>query len=316
VIGTMAHGIYGLIVSFFIHPYRPRLSLAETRSLLPTSFWVVVKSMGDFVIARLDQIIVVRSLGTEAAGIYYLSSEISRIATFSTILPIGRALHPGYVKLLDEPERLASAYLKVFAFIVTVAVSIGLGLSAVARDFIHVVLGSQWTAVVPVIEILAASQAAMAISISVSPLLQAAGKFRSWALLIWMIAFVLAGALAIGVAYGGLMAIAWAHLGGSCVVMLLTVLVSANLLSTSYWRVFRVMIRPLLAGGVMYATVNYLHLDTLDLPAVTLVMDMAIGGLSFVAALLGLWVAGGRPDGMESDILERLNIRMPGRSFA
>ena len=214
------------------------------------------------------------------------------------------------------PDRLESAYLKVFAFVVTVAVSIGLGLSAVAKDFINVVLGSQWTAVVPVIEILAASQAAMAISISVSPLLQAAGKFRSWALLIWMIAFVLACSLMIGVAYGGLMAIAWSHLGGSCVVMLLTLFVSANLLSTSYWRVFRVMIRPLLAGGLMYATVKYLHLDTLDLPIVTLVMDMAVGGVTFIAVLLGLWVLGGRRDGMESDILERLNIRVPGRSFA
>jgi len=94
-------------------------------------------------IAKLDQLIVVRSMGIEATGIYYLSAEISRIATFSTILPIGRALHPGYVKLIDEPERLASAYLKVFAFIVTVAASIGFGLSAVSKDFIAVVLGSQ-----------------------------------------------------------------------------------------------------------------------------------------------------------------------------
>ena len=316
VIGTMAHGVYGLIVSYYIHPYRPRLSLVESRALLPSSCWVLVKSMGDFVIGKLDQIIVVRSLGTEATGIYYLSAEISRIATFSTILPIGRALHPGYVKLMDDPQRLASAYLKVYAFVVTVAASIGLGLSAVAQDFIFVVLGSQWTAVGPVIEILAVSQAAMAISISVSPLLQAAGKFRSWALLIWMIAFVLVCSLMIGVAYGGLMAIAWAHLGGSCVAMLLTVFVSADLLSTSYWRVFRVMIRPLLASGMMYATVNYLHLETLDLPAVTLVMDMAVGMVSFVVGLLGLWLLTGRPDGMERDILERLNIRIPGRALA
>ncbi len=316
VIGTMAHGVYGLIVSYIIHPYRPRLCLQESRSLLPSSFWVVVKSMGDFVIAKLDQVIVVRSLGTEAIGIYYLSAEISRIATFSTILPIGRALHPGYVKLMDDPERLASAYLKVFAFVVMVAASIGLGLSAVSPDFIYVVLGSQWTSVVPVIEILAVSQAALAISISVSPLLQAAGNFRGWALMIWMIAFVLVCSLFIGLAYGGLMAIAWAHLGGSCVVMLLTVLVSANLLSTSYWRVLRVMIRPLLASAIMYAAVKYLHLDTLDLPAVTLILDMAVGAVAFVVGLLGLWFLTGRPDGMERDLLERLNIRIPSRSLA
>jgi O-antigen/teichoic acid export membrane protein len=316
VIGTMMHGVYMLIVSFIIHPYRPWFSLQEHRSLLPSSFWVVVKTMGDFVIAKLDQLIVVRSLGTEATGIYYLSAEISRIATFSTILPIGRALHPGYVKLIDEPERLASAYLKVFAFIVTIAASIGFGLSAVSKDFIAVVLGSQWSTVVPVIEILAVSQAAMAISISVSPLLQAAGNFRGWAMLIWMIAFVLVCALMIGVAYGGLMAIAWAHLGGSSVVMFLTVLVSANLLSTSYWRVFRVMIRPLLASAIMYVTVVYLHLDSLDLPAVTLILDMAVGMVSYGVALLGLWFVSGQPDGMESDILERLKIRVPKRSLA
>ena len=66
----------------------------------------------------------------------------------------------------------------------------------------------------------------------------------------------------------------------------------------------------------MYATVNYLHLETLDLPAVTLVMDMAVGMVSFVVGLLGLWLLTGRPDGMERDILERLDIRIPGRSLA
>jgi O-antigen/teichoic acid export membrane protein len=316
VIGTMMHSVYMMIVSFIIHPYRPWFSLQEYRSLLPSSFWVVVKSMGDFVIAKLDQVIVVRSLGTEATGIYYLSAEISRIATFSTILPIGRALHPGYVKLIDEPARLEAAYLKVFAFIVTVAASIGFGLSAVSKDFIAVVLGSQWATVVPVIEILAISQAAMAISISVSPLLQAMGNFRGWAMLIWMIAFVLVCSLMIGVAYGGLMAIAWAHLGGSAVVMLMTLAVSANLLSTSYWKVFRAMIRPLLASAIMYVTVLYLHLDSVDLPIVTLILDMAVGMVSFGAALLGLWYVSGQPDGMESDILERLKIRVPKRSLA
>jgi len=49
VIGTMMHGVYMLIVSFIIHPYRPWFSLQEHRSLLPSSFWVVVKTMGDFV---------------------------------------------------------------------------------------------------------------------------------------------------------------------------------------------------------------------------------------------------------------------------
>ena len=131
-----------------------------------------------------------------------------------------------------------------------------------------------------------------------------------------MIAFVLVCSLMIGVAYGGLMAIAWAHLGGSTVVMLLTVLVSANLLSTSYWRVFRVMIRPLLASAIMYVTVVHLHLDSLDLPIVTLGLDMAVGMVSFGVALLGLWFVSGQPDGMESDILERLKIRVPKRSLA
>ena len=98
--------------------------------------------------------------------------------------------------------------------------------------------------------------------------------------------------------------------------MLLTVLVSANLLSTSYWRVLRVMIRPLLASAIMYAAVKYLHLDTLDLPAVTLILDMAVGAVAFVVGLLGLWFLTGRPDGMERDLLERLNIRIPSRSLA
>ena len=43
---------------------------------------------------------------------------------------------------------------------------------------------------------------------------------------------------------------------------------------------------------------------------------LAKGAVSFVVALLGLWFVSGRPDGMEGDILERLNIRIPSRSLA
>ena len=76
------------------------------------------------------------------------------------------------------------------------------------------------------------------------------------------------------------------------------------------------VIRPLLASAIMYVTVVYLHLDSLDLPAVTLILDMAVGMVSYGVALLGLWFVSGQPDGMESDILERLKIRVPKRSLA
>jgi hypothetical protein len=55
----------------------------------------------------------------------------------------------------------------------------------------------------------------------------------------------------------------------------------------------------------MYAAVKALHLHGVGNPFLTLPLDAAVGAATYVSATLCLWWLCGRPEGAESDLLER-----------
>ena len=64
-------------------------------------------------------------------------------------------MSPAFSRIQDEPERIAAVWARVTRVLASLCVPALIGLVVVAPDFVPVVLGSQWAAAVPVIQILA-----------------------------------------------------------------------------------------------------------------------------------------------------------------
>jgi len=135
--GTIAGSCFGLALSYLVHPYRPRLSLAAMRELLGYSKWLQLANILAFASARAADFIIARITGAAALGFFTIAKEISRLPSTELAAPIHRGVFPGYAKVAADPILLKSAYLKVVSVIVLVVFPAGIGLSLVADPVVH-----------------------------------------------------------------------------------------------------------------------------------------------------------------------------------
>jgi O-antigen/teichoic acid export membrane protein len=104
---------------------------------------------------NVDQLLIGRVLGTASLGIYTLAHNVI-LAPFHRIAgPVQQVLFPAFARMQDDPERLASAWIKVSRLVGAISIPALVGLIVVAPDFVAVVLGDRWLEATTVIQILA-----------------------------------------------------------------------------------------------------------------------------------------------------------------
>jgi O-antigen/teichoic acid export membrane protein len=138
-------------------PWRPgfSFSLASLRDLGGFSIYMLGHRLLYYVQTNGDRFLVGRFLGTSALGAYAIA--------FNTIIqpaskiggPLQRVMSPAFCRIQEEPERIAAAWARVTRALAALTVPALGGLIVLAPDFVPVVLGSQWDAAIPVIQILA-----------------------------------------------------------------------------------------------------------------------------------------------------------------
>jgi O-antigen/teichoic acid export membrane protein len=102
-----------------------------------------------------DRFLIGRFLGAGALGVYAVGYNTMLVPASKLGGPLQRVMSPAFSRIQDEPERIAAAWARVTRMMAAVSVPALAGLIVVAPDFVPVVLGGQWTAAVPVVQILA-----------------------------------------------------------------------------------------------------------------------------------------------------------------
>jgi O-antigen/teichoic acid export membrane protein len=138
-------------------PWRPRFafSRASLRDLGGFSAYMLGHRLLYYLQTNGDRFLIGRFLGTAPLGAYAIA--------FNTILqpaskiggPLQRVMSPAFCRIQDEPARIAVAWSRVVRILAAVSVAPLAVLIVVAPDFVPVVLGDQWDAAIPVIQILA-----------------------------------------------------------------------------------------------------------------------------------------------------------------
>ena len=137
-------------------PWRPKLvySVASLRRLAGFSLRVFGTRLLFYLNRNLDNVLIGRFLGPRALGAYALSYNVMLMPFSNIASPIQEVLFPAFSRIQDEPGRIASAWLRVNRLVGAISIPALVGLVIVAPDFVPVLLGDQWAAAVPVIQIL------------------------------------------------------------------------------------------------------------------------------------------------------------------
>jgi len=90
VIGILAGGVIATLQSYPMHPFRPRLSLAEVRHMWGFSAWMLLVNLLEFANNKLDEIIIGRVRSTTEMGYYNVGSDVAATPVQEIVYPMTR----------------------------------------------------------------------------------------------------------------------------------------------------------------------------------------------------------------------------------
>lgn len=307
VIGNLVGRAVGVLLSYQMHPMRPRFSLEKMREIFSVSQWMLIDSIGAYLNRNLDKVVVGRFANASIVGGYTLASEISAMPSTEVLAPLNRVLFPAFVEAKDDLNELKRLYLLAQGIQTLLGISAGVGLALVAQEAVLVLLGAHWLFVVPFVQILALANAVEAITTSGSYVLITLGKIKSAVLINWLqVAFLVMGVcwtlptatalematLKIITVFLGFFISIW---------MLLQTLHNVTVLD-----IFRTVSRPLLATGSMTLAIVAIGQVTHFNPLLELLLKIVVGMLSFPITVMLMWNLAGKPIGPESYILDKI----------
>jgi len=308
VLGTLASAAAGLVLSYVMHPYRPRFDLSARRELLGFSFWLFLNSVIRFANIRLLDFIIAKHAGPHALGIFSTANDISSLPTTELSAPINRALFPGYAKLQNDDAILRQTVLDVFAILGVVAIPAGIGIASIAPLLVPVMLGPRWLETIPLIQILAIAGVIAVLQNNSYLVYLAKGRPRmttwiagSFAVVQALLAFLLLPRYGvIGVAMGMLLA-RTIYIPIEVGMLLYTLKIKPGTLIS-------VLIRPLISGLVMawvVIQVSSAFSGASGLEAIlALGVSVLTGAFIFTVILILAWRIAGAPQGGEMLFLQ------------
>jgi len=311
VAGQLLGTVLGVLLSYRASTYRPRLSLAAKTELFHASKWLMLNNLSQFLNGRAAEFIIGRVLGAKPLGIYTIGFEISTLPTTELVAPINRAAFPGYARVAGDLAQLRSSFLNVIGMIALISLPAALGIFAVADLMVRAVLGEQWMASVPIMQVLALFGAIQALQTNIAYIYLATGRLYLISVIGGLQFLLLLACMVPGLLWWGVQGAAWAYLATAIVMIPVNQILLARCLQLSATDFVRRLLRPLLAALLMLAVVlGFKHVAPAPVSShdyvVMLLACIALGAGSFCGALWLLWRGAGRPAGPEQVVFGKL----------
>ncbi|HEY2621242.1 MAG TPA: oligosaccharide flippase family protein [Acetobacteraceae bacterium] len=297
------------IISYVMHPYRPRISLRAWRDIAGFSVWTWLLSMARMIRDRCVIMIIGGMLNPAALGVFSIGQEVATLPETEFIGPLGRACFAGFAAARRVGLSVPEAYLRIVSSTSIIAIPASIGISSLAAPLVYVAFGAKWIEAVPVVEILAATGALAVLSRISTTLFNAFAYLGS---LFWTAVFISVAQIALLVPF-----VSYQGIVGAAIALAIAALIEQSILSVLVFR--RLAMRPwnllsrvwrcLVTSAVMAVLLALSGLGwsanatTISANVWQLFVASLFGAAVYMIALLGLWVVSGRPNGPEVDLL-------------
>jgi O-antigen/teichoic acid export membrane protein len=157
ILGLLAGQFVQTIVSYIVHPYRPRVQLNwdKVQDLSIFGRWIIGSDLLVFLVTNGDSLLVGKFLGATSLGYYQIASRISISAVSDLADVIFQTTFPMYSKIQADKYRLKEAFLKTCEIVMGMTLPITIGTLFLGPSFVYIFLGSKWAPLIPTMQVLA-----------------------------------------------------------------------------------------------------------------------------------------------------------------
>lgn len=311
VIGVVAGRVVEILLSYVMCSYRPRLSLARVGEIWGFSKWLVLTRFSMLINRQFDRWVVGSVSGASAMGNYFIAQDFASSPSDEIVAPMSRAAFPVYSRLRDDPAALADAFRRMLGSVVAITFATGLGMAAVAEDFVHVVLGARWVGAIPIIPWLGLFAAVYGIVRALDNFLIATGRERISSLMGLGYALVTIPVMWLAGQNTGAEGIAATKAATAVALVGILVTVGTRAPPLTLRLVVSATWPPALAAAAMFAAVRTLQwLLPIESHALGLMRDVMAGAFVYSGSAVLIWVANGRPAGIEQDLINEARRRL------
>ncbi|WP_051243276.1 lipopolysaccharide biosynthesis protein [Azohydromonas australica] len=312
--GTLVSRVTGVVISFMMHPYRPRLCFKATRDLLGFSRWIMVNGLLGYLIERGPDYLIGRLAGATSLGVFRVAHEVSQLPTSELLFPIMRAAYPGYSLVARDAEKLKATYLSVQEAVLLLTLPAAVGVIVLAEPLVLALLGPKWIDAIPVVRVLGVYGAIKMFQSTNNAIFNVLGKPYVNTVLAALECVIVLPLLALLLSHG-LATAAWSYLAALAVAVPTAMALLSRQLGLRAAERVRVTWRPLLATGVMAAALEMaqpaLGLVSSTSNAVIALATLIPGGaIVYAGTVFVLWYAAGKPPSAEYRFITATTARV------
>jgi len=310
VAGTIAAQLFATIYSYKIHPFRPRISKKEIRSLMHFSKWMLMNNIVGYLKERLSIFFIGRLHGAGPLGLFEISYTFAHLPTTELSAPINRALLPGFAKIANDKQALNDSYTNSVKILAIFALPAAAGIFAIAPYMVPVVLGEKWLGATPLLEILAINGALLLFHSNMCNLLIAIGHPKLVAKLNAIYVVIILIALLALTKYG-VQGAAYATLLATALATPFYIYVVNKIVGLGLFSFLSAIARPLIASLLMVIVIRYglpTYTDSMPIfnATIWLFSGIAIGVASYIITIFSQWLILGRPKGAEELVVYKI----------
>jgi O-antigen/teichoic acid export membrane protein len=311
--GLVALRLTGLLLSYLWHPFRPRMNLRATAEIFSFSVWIFVDKLANFGSMRASDFVLGSTHGPAEVGLYRIGDEIGHLPGTELVAPLNRAILPGVSQMIEGGRPTRDLVVAASGVVGLILIPACLGISAIADPLVRVMLGDQWLAAVPLVQILAINSMFLALWANQHATLFAVGKPHVPGLISVAKLCVFALCVFLLVREYGAQGVAVSALLSSIASLGLGLWAGLPALGVRLTEYFLVLWRPLVAGTIMWLAVSWLVVSlaengALGLAAINLLASIAAGCLIYLSVMSLLYLLAGKPAGTERLLLDRISL--------
>lgn len=290
-LGIVAAGMVGFGLKAVAVPWLPsgEFSMGSLRSLMGYGKWLFAGSLVTYLNQTLDQFLTGKLLGLRELGLYSMANNVMNLLLSRAVYPVNTVSFVALSNVrLDEraSRELCSDLTRTMCLMMF---PLCIGLAIVCREFVLVMYGNQWAAMIQPMEIVCVGGTIRTIAALLPTMVNALGKPAAW---------VRANVLCLPPYCIGLYVLgAWYGIEGVAVAMILGSLLNIVLIGRPVMKALGVkpsdMLKPiipaLICTGVMVTCVlpvqYYIRALAGAGPLLTLTVVITVGGASYLGAM-------------------------------